>query len=389
MERNIKLLAWFNLFIEFVLYTPVAIIYFSRVSGSFALGMSVFSIIMVASALFEIPTGIFSDLIGRKNTVVVGAISNVIGVIFYAIGGSYLFLVIGAVFEGLGRSFYSGNNDALLHDTLTAINKPHEFHIYSGKLSSLEQFGTAVMSIVGSVIASISFVLVMWLSVIPKVINVIIALNLVEPPHMIKSDGNIYRHLKDSFLQFFQNRKLRLLTSASTIGYAFGEASFQFRAAFVQTLWPLWAVGLSNTLSNMGAAVSFYVSGRIINRLSELKVLIFENIFNRLVNLIALFFPTVLSPALMSVTSLTYGAGSVAKKSLFQKEFTYDKRATMGSLTSFLGSLVFGVIAIGIGFIADKTGPVKALITVNLFLLIPLWFYQQLHKIQKHENTGN
>ena len=66
MNRNIKLLTWFNFFTDFKLYAPVAIIYFSQVSGSFALGMAVFSIATVSSAFFEIPTGIFSDMIGRK-----------------------------------------------------------------------------------------------------------------------------------------------------------------------------------------------------------------------------------------------------------------------------------------------------------------------------------
>ena len=71
-----------------------------KVSGSYALGMSIFSIVMLSAAIFEIPTGVFSDLVGRKKTVVFGALSSVLYVIFYAIGGIYLFLVIGAIFEG-------------------------------------------------------------------------------------------------------------------------------------------------------------------------------------------------------------------------------------------------------------------------------------------------
>jgi len=98
MNRNIKLLTWFNFFTDFKLYAPVAIIYFSQVSGSFALGMAIFSIAMVSSALFEIPTGIFSDMIGRKKTVILGAISAVLYVVFYALGTSFIFLAIGALF---------------------------------------------------------------------------------------------------------------------------------------------------------------------------------------------------------------------------------------------------------------------------------------------------
>jgi len=95
LHKNIKLLTWFNFFTDFRLYAPIAIIYFARVSGSYALGMSIFSITMISSALFEIPTGIFSDKIGRKKTVILGALLAVLYSLFYALGQSFFMLSIG------------------------------------------------------------------------------------------------------------------------------------------------------------------------------------------------------------------------------------------------------------------------------------------------------
>ena len=70
MKQNIRILTWFTFFTDFKLYAPLAIIYFAQVSGSFALGMAIFSIARISSALFEIPTGVFSDRIGRKKTII-------------------------------------------------------------------------------------------------------------------------------------------------------------------------------------------------------------------------------------------------------------------------------------------------------------------------------
>ena len=125
MHSNIRILKWFNFFTDFKLYAPIAILYFAQVSGSFALGMSVFAISTIASAIFEVPTGIYSDFIGRRRTVIWGAFFAVLFAIFYAIGQSYWFLVIGAVFEGLSQAFYSGNNDALLYDSLYEQKYPN------------------------------------------------------------------------------------------------------------------------------------------------------------------------------------------------------------------------------------------------------------------------
>lgn len=80
--------------------------------------MSVFSIGMVSSALLEIPTGIFSDKIGRKKTILLGSISSVVFIFIYAMATSYQMLLMGAVIAGFSRSLFSGNNEALLHDSL-------------------------------------------------------------------------------------------------------------------------------------------------------------------------------------------------------------------------------------------------------------------------------
>lgn len=152
-HKNIKVLKWFNFFTDFKLYAPLAIIYFARVSGSFALGMAIFSIAMVSSALFEIPTGIFSDRIGRRKTVILGAMSAVLYSIFYAIGQSFLILAIGAIFEGLSRSFYSGNNEALLYDSLAEAKNEQHYDEYLGKTSAMFQLALAISAILGGFIA--------------------------------------------------------------------------------------------------------------------------------------------------------------------------------------------------------------------------------------------
>ena len=143
VHRTIKVLSIFNFLIGFQLYSAILVIYFAKVTGSFALAMSIFSIIFISSAIFEIPTGIFSDMIGRKKTVVLGALSLLLATIFYALGQSYFILVIGGILEGLARSFFSGNNNALLYDSLAAEKKADKYHHYLGKVSSTEQAALA------------------------------------------------------------------------------------------------------------------------------------------------------------------------------------------------------------------------------------------------------
>jgi MFS family permease len=378
LHRNIRLLGWFNLVSEFRLYGPIMILYYAQVSGSFALGMSVFSITMLASSLFEVPTGIFSDKIGRKRTVVAGSIAGIASVTYYAIGGSYASLLIGGILEGLARSFFSGNNDALLHDTLAESGQREAFQEYLGRVSSMYQVALAISAVLGSVIGAFSYSLVFWLTVIPQVIGLFISLRLVEPRQHVPVSGNIYAHLREALQNTVLNRRLRTLSAASIIGYALSESSWLFQSAFIQTLWPTWAIGFSQMLSNIGAAISFYFSGRLIKRFGEFKILISDILYSRFVNVVALLFPGVLSPLLMTTTALSFGAKTVAVGGLMQREFTDDQRATMGSLNAFVGNIVFAICSTLLGALADRIGPAHALLVTTLLGLLTLLLYRQV-----------
>lgn len=380
MHKNVKLLYWLNFFIDFSPSAPIAVLYFSKVAGSFALGMSVYSIIMLAAALFQIPTGILSDLYGRKITIVLGAFSQFLGSVFFAVGGYYYILLIGAALMGLGRAFYSGNNEAILFESLKSEAKEKDYHHFLGKTSSMFQVALASSAFIGGFIANRSFVLVMWVTVIPQFLAFVVSLFFIEPPKHYLKEAKGLSLIKESFKQFKLNMKLRLLTFAQVIDYAFGEAAYQFRTTFIATLWPVWAIGIASFMNNLFAAVSYFFSGKVISKFSPYKIFFFEVIYGRIVNLSSLIFPTVVSPVLMSTTSLTYGVGNVTQGMLLQKEYSDQQRATLGSLISLAGSMTFAVVAIIIGAIGDKIGPAKTLIIINIILFAPLIFYRKIFK---------
>lgn len=381
MERNIRLLSWFNFFTDFKFHSAVLVIYFARVTGTYTLAMSLFSVVSLASAVFEVPTGIYSDIIGRKNTVMFGALSAVFSAILYAVGGSYWPLFFGAVFEGLSRAWYSGNNEALLFESVAQSHSRETFAHHLGKTSSMFQLALMIGAVVGSFIAQWSFPVIMWMSVIPQAVCLALSMYLVNPGHFKKEEANIFSHIKISARHLFTNPKLRLLSLQDILRFGIGESSFQFNAAFIATLWPIWAIGLSRMISYAGAFASYWTSGRLIKKLGEYDILIFANVFTRIANFIAYGIPTVLSPILIASTSIWYGANDVAKTSLMQHEYTEKQRATLGSITSFLGSIFFGLFSPVIGVAADRFGPAAALIMVQFCMLVVLYISIQLKRM--------
>jgi MFS family permease len=375
VRRNIRLLAIFNFLLEFRFYAPIAVIYFERITHSYTLAMSVPATAMLASALLEVPTGIFSDRVGRRITIITGAIASLVQLTCYALGGSFAMLIAGAICEGLARSLFSGNNDALLYDTLTEAGQRSEYAHHLGRVSSAYQLALAISAVLGGLLATISFTLVMWLSVVPKMLMVAMSFRFLEPNVHIEKSANIFAHLRDALQNIIKKRRLRLLSTGEIIGMSFGEVDFIFRSVFIATLWPLWAIGLARTISNLTAAMSFYFAARLQRHYGEKRLLFGGIALSNLTNVIAIVWASVLSPALMGATSIFFGVNTVAMNNMKQREFTDAQRSTMGSLTAFGGSLLFAVVSTVIGWLADRYGVRVALLISSSLCLTPLFFY--------------
>jgi MFS family permease len=337
--------------------------------------MSVLATAMLASAIFEVPTGIFSDRVGRRYTIITGAFASLAQLVCYALGGSYAMLMAGAIFEGLARSLFSGNNDAMLYDTLSEAGQRSEYAHHLGRVSSAYQLALAISAVLGGFLATISFAWVMWLSVVPKVLMVVTSFGFVEPNVHIEKSANIFAHLRDALRNIVKNRRLRLLSIGEIIGFSLGEADFLFRTVFIESLWPLWAIGLARTISNVTAAMSFYFAARLQRQFGEKRLLFGGIALSNLTNVTAIVWASAISPALMGATSIFFGVNTVAMNNMKQREFTDAQRSTMGSLTAFGGSLLFAVVSTAIGWLADRYGVRAALLTSTTLCFTPLLFY--------------
>lgn len=220
----------------------------------------------------------------------------------------------------------------------------------------------------------------MWLSVLSQLGLLFISYRFVEPKSYSKGEGNIYMHLKQAIRLFITNKRLRLLSIGSMLGFAFGENKYQFRSAFVGTIWPIWAIGASSVLSNFGASLSYYFSSQIIKKFSAQNILYFSSIYNKIIMIIATGIPSIISPILLATTSLLHGVRSVSEGKLFHKEFVNDQRATMSSLNSLGGNILFFIVSITLGAMADNWGPATAMLLLTTIELPTIYIYWNLYK---------
>ncbi len=375
---NVKLYYWFNFFYGFRLYTVIAILYFAKVTGSYALGISLFSIVQIVQALLEIPTGLYSDRLSRSTCLKLGSAASVLSIVFYAVGHSYVVLIVGAIGEGICRALFSGNNDALLYETLDEAGQKDQYPEAMGKARSWLELAGFLGATLGGIVAFLSYSYLMWVSLLPQIVALIISLQFIEPKiHSTKLD-NIFLHLSEALVQYKHNARLRNLSLANIIGVGVGESSWSLQAAFYNSVLPVWAVGFVMSLNFLTSTVSFRLSGAIIKKIHAINLLLYQEIFTRIIDFIALIYPTVVSPFLMAIASITYGPSVTAQNTLLQAEFSDRQRATIASINSLAASSLFAGFAILLGNVADWLGSTRAMLFGQICMIPIIILYLSL-----------
>ncbi len=381
MIKNVRLLYLHNFLTDFRFQEAFIVIYFSHITGSYTSAMGVLALATITSAVMDVPNGMFSDHIGRKRTILAGSICATLMMICYAFSHSIIGLCAGAVFSGMSQALFSGNNNALLFESLKADNKEDQFHHSLGRTSSMYQLGLGLSALAATLFTSHGLRLVFILGIIPQVLAVITCFFFKEPKtHYIHEEKNFAR-LKSAIKTIYKNPRLRLLVVGQSISYGVGESSFNFNNAFINTLWPTWAVALFRALNHACGFIGFWFAGRIVDKIKAPYMLAVSETYWLISQTIATIMANVVSPVLFLSGATFYGPFIVARDQILQKEFTDEQRATMSSITSFTGSIVFALNALCLGMVTDHFGLIAGVFfgvfACGLSLPIYVWLFRK------------
>ena len=112
----IKMSKWFMVFM------PIVVLFFQSNGLNLREVMTINAIYSLSTAFFEIPSGYFSDKFGRKHSIIIGTLFITFQFLVYSWSFDFWSMSVGAVIGGLGASFISGSDSALLYE-LTSDNK--------------------------------------------------------------------------------------------------------------------------------------------------------------------------------------------------------------------------------------------------------------------------
>ena len=125
---NLRLFVWYRAFFNARFYYPVFAVFFTDLGLSMAQFLWLNVIWAMTIVLFEVPSGVLADLLGRKRLVIFSALSMVIEMLLLIMapqhGGWGLFAIcaVNRVLSGLAEAAASGADEALAYDSLKKVS---------------------------------------------------------------------------------------------------------------------------------------------------------------------------------------------------------------------------------------------------------------------------
>jgi MFS family permease len=102
-----------------------------------------------ATVLGEVPTGYVADRIGRRNSLLVGALTHVVCVLAFGLLNTFWPILAVYTVWGIGRTFRSGSESAWLYDTLADQMNEDRFAHVKGRGTSVSLVVAAASSLSG------------------------------------------------------------------------------------------------------------------------------------------------------------------------------------------------------------------------------------------------
>ena len=182
MQRNQRLYPWFRIAGQGHAWIPVFFLYMSQ-------SLPLDRIILLSAVYYlsvfalEVPSGYFSDRVGRRLTLLLSASSFVLAAACFLVGGRFGWFAAGQFFLAAGFALQSGTDTALLFDSLKALGREHE---YARCEASAEQWGAvmlAVATFAGGALGLIDLRLAYVYLLLSALLMLALAWQFVEPVH--------------------------------------------------------------------------------------------------------------------------------------------------------------------------------------------------------------
>ena len=334
----------------FMILMPIIVLFFEKHGLSLTQIMILQATYSFTVALFEIPSGFFADIYGRRLSLFFGSILTFLGYLIFSFYSGFNEFFIAEIFLGIGGSLISGADSALIYDTLLELKKDEDYTKIEGKNYGIGNVSEGLAGVLGGFLAVSSIELPVYIQTFVLFFSIPLSYSLVEPKSsykLAKSFKSILLVVKETFFQ--KNRLKWYILYSSAMGIGTLSIAWFVQPFLMEIDTPLIYYGIIWASLNIITGITSYYSYIF----DKGKVLIYISL-SMLISFILLGFNISIYGFIFIVfIYLMRGIITPNLRNLININSTSERRATVLSLRSFVIRISFALIAPILGFITD------------------------------------
>jgi MFS family permease len=371
-DSNIRKLYIIKMAKWFMLTMPILMLYYRDHGFSDAEAFRLKAFYSIAIVLFEIPSGYVADVLGRKMTLVIGAILGTLGFLLYSVTSGFYSFMAAEIILGIGQSFISGSDSAMLYDSLACSNRTQDYVKLEGRSYTVGNFSEAIAAAIGGAIATFSLHLPFMLQTGIAFMAVPAALSLVEPPTTSRRRNpgfrDILRVVKYATITNLQLRYNLLISSI--IGTATLTMAWTYQLYLKEIGFANYTIGIVHAALNLVVGTTTLIAYKVEARLKPTRTIWLTSVSVTSVFLLLGYIRSAWAVAALALFYFSRGIATPVFKYYVNRITPSDIRATVLSVRSLVIRLLFAVLAPLYGMLADHQGRPVAMRTLGITFTI-------------------
>ncbi|MFW9784176.1 MAG: MFS transporter [Candidatus Heimdallarchaeota archaeon] len=203
-------------------YNTIEILYYRHFALSFQQIGWLFGLSSLILLIFEIPSGAFGDLYGKKKTLIISAILLASSSLIISITSSFWTFAIGFILWGLAAAFNSGSGAALFYDSLQSLHREKEYVKHMGRIDAIFISLDILSGFAGPLLFIIFVRIPYFISIIGNLLLLVVYLNLYDPRETVPLKGMGFwqlssEQMKKSMRTAIHNQSFRIITIFTVI----------------------------------------------------------------------------------------------------------------------------------------------------------------------------
>ncbi len=335
----------------------------------------------VVTLAIEVPTGVITDILGRKNMLLAATLIYIFTMLIYLGARGFWPLLVAYVFRGVAKAFLSGSDDAWLYDALKQRAREDEYTRVVGRGKTLRAGALSISVLAGGALYTVNPVIPLYLTIILNVVGVFVILSM-PADHTRETDDGLEISVRDrlrSIRQMLTRREARWFVAAAALFFGIQSGAETFVQPIVeQTLKEDTAVagvqlsalptgvtlGVMYSVVILSSGVTSYYAGEIRDRLGGPRSLLLALVVISFFTFLPSIFKIAAFPMFFVLRFTKSGLKPIVK-GVVNEDVNSVGRATAMSSLSMLFSIAAFPFEYVTGVLTDSLGLFNGLVPLS------------------------